>query len=53
MKKEEEQNPEKSYLKSIFIGIILGLSFVPRFQIGLLIGGYLLWLLFIKKEISG
>jgi phosphatidylinositol glycan class B len=47
---KEKDAPQNSYLKSITVGIIMGISFVLRFQIGLLIGGYLLWLYFIKKE---
>lgn len=31
-------------------GILLGLSFVFRFQAGILIAGFFLWLIFIKKE---
>lgn len=36
--------------QQFIIGIILGLSFIIRFQAGLLIGGLILWLIFIKKE---
>ncbi len=50
MKNIEGQNPDNTYMKTLFVGLILGLSFILRFQIGLLIGGYVLWLLFIKKE---
>jgi len=50
MKNNQGQNDENSYKKIIVIGLILGLSFILRFQIGLLIGGYFLWLIFIKKE---
>ena len=38
------------WLDYIIIGIILGLSFVVRFQSGLLIAGFFFWLIFIRKE---
>jgi GPI mannosyltransferase 3 len=38
------------WLDYFIIGIILGLSFVFRYQAGLLIAGFCLWLVFIKKE---
>jgi phosphatidylinositol glycan class B len=41
---------DEFHLKEFIIGIILGLSFIIRFQAGLLIGGLILWLIFIKKE---
>jgi len=44
------QDSDKSYIKTLIVGIMLGISFVLRFQIGLLIGGYFLWLIYIKKE---
>jgi phosphatidylinositol glycan class B len=50
MKSEGGKNSENSHLRSILKGMVLGIAFVLRFQIGLLIGGYFLWLLFIKKE---
>ena len=34
----------------LMTGILLGLSFIFRFQSGLLIAGFCLWLIFIKKE---
>jgi phosphatidylinositol glycan class B len=40
----------KKYFRDLLIGIILGLSFVLRFQMGLMIAGLLLWLFIIKKE---
>jgi GPI mannosyltransferase 3 len=42
------QFPNKSYL---FIGMLLGLSFLFRYQTGFLIAGFILWHLFIKKSI--
>jgi phosphatidylinositol glycan class B len=50
MQIHNEEDKDKSTLKTVFLGAILGLAFVLRFQIGILIGGYFLWLLFIKKE---
>ncbi len=40
---------EKSQLNFLFIGFILGFAFIFRYQVGLLIFGLLLWLLFIDK----
>ena len=41
---------KKIYVRDLLIGMILGLSFVLRFQMGLMIAGLLLWLFFIRKE---
>ena len=46
----QEHHKYTSFFETVLIGFILGISFVLRFQIGLMIGGYLLWLLIIKKE---
>ena len=43
-----KQFPNKSYL---LIGMLLGLSFLFRYQTGFLIAGLILWHLFIKKSI--
>jgi phosphatidylinositol glycan class B len=37
----------------LYVGLLLGLSFLFRFQAGFLISGLILWYLFIKKNISG
>jgi phosphatidylinositol glycan class B len=44
------QKRELFWLDYFITGILLGLSFVFRFQAGLLIAGLFCWLLFIKKE---
>ncbi len=41
---------KKKYIKELVVGVLFGLSFIFRFQTGLMIGGIFLWLLFIKKE---
>ena len=41
---------ERFHLRELLDGMILGFSFVVRFQVGLLIAGLILWLFFIKKE---
>ncbi len=41
---------EKTKLHFLTIGILLGLSFLFRYQIGFMIGGFLAWLFFIQKE---
>jgi len=50
LKNKEGQISDSSNLNVLFAGLIFGLSFILRFQVGLLIGGYILWLIFIKKE---
>lgn len=44
-------NPDfrKNFLNYLLIGILLGLSFIVRFQIGFMILGFILWLLIIQK----
>ena len=39
-----------SKLHYFSIGILLGLSFLFRYQVGLLIAGFMLWLLFINRQ---
>jgi phosphatidylinositol glycan class B len=39
----------KSYSNLVFIGFLLGLSFIIKFQIGFCIFGFVSWLLFIQK----
>jgi phosphatidylinositol glycan class B len=48
--KSEKQKSENIYSKIFIAGLILGLAFILRYQIGLSIGGLILWLIFIKKE---
>lgn len=43
----KESESKSHYL---LIGILFGLSFLFRYQVGLLIAGFMLWLLFIKRE---
>ena len=50
LKKGEEQQSVKSFGKILFVGLILGLAFILRYQIGLSIAGLVLWLIIIKKE---
>lgn len=38
------------YLKEFLTGVLLGFSFIIRFQAGILIAGLGLWLIFIRKE---
>lgn len=45
-----EDKPEKIFLKYFLIGLILGFSFLFRYQSGVMIFGLLLWLILIKKE---
>lgn len=40
---------KESTLRLFFVGIFLGLSFITRYQIGFMISGFGLWLLFIDK----
>ena len=40
---------KESYLNNYVIGILLGFSFLFRYQIGFMILGFLLWLIFIKR----
>ena len=40
----------ESRLHYLLIGILFGLSFLFRYQVGLLIAGFMLWLLFINRE---
>jgi phosphatidylinositol glycan class B len=47
---KEEQIQESGYIKFIIAGLIFGLAFILRYQIGLSIAGLFLWLLFIRKE---
>jgi len=46
-------NKSPNKLFYLLAGCILGLSFLFRYQTGFLIGGLLLWFLFIRKEIAG
>ena len=43
-------NSEKSLKKPLLIGVVLGFSFLFRFQTVFLIFGFILWLLIIKKQ---
>lgn len=43
-----KQSPNKRHY--LLLGTLFGLSFLFRYQVGLLIGGLMLWLIFIKKE---
>ena len=43
-----KQSPNKWYY--LLLGTLFGLSFLFRYQVGLLIGGLMLWLIFVKKE---
>ena len=45
-----ENKSGKIFLKHFLIGLILGFSFLFRYQSGIMIFGLLLWLLLIKKE---
>ena len=38
------------FFNFLFIGVILGLASLFRYQVGAMIAGMILWLLFIKKE---
>ena len=44
--------PNPRMQRGFFIGLILGLSFLFRYQTGFLIAGLLFWNLFIRKEIK-
>jgi phosphatidylinositol glycan class B len=50
MKNGKKQYSDIVYRKLFFAGLILGLSFVLRYQMGLSIGALVLWFIFIKKE---
>ena len=39
-----------AHLKKLLIGMILGLSFILRYQTGLMIAGLICWLIIIRKE---
>jgi phosphatidylinositol glycan class B len=41
----------KNRLFPVFIGLLMGLSFLFRYQTGFLITGFILWHLFIKKDV--
>lgn len=45
-----KQRPNRYYY--LYIGLLLGLAFLFRYQAGFLIAGLILWVLFIKKNIS-
>ncbi len=40
----------KSFFSFFCVGLVLGAAFLFRYQVGFLIAGFLLWVLFIKKE---
>jgi phosphatidylinositol glycan class B len=41
---------KNGFIQQCLIGLLLGLSFISRFQMGFMIAGFGLWVLFIKKE---
>jgi len=41
---------KKAFHSFFNIGMLLGLAFIIRFQVGFLIAGFLLWMMIIKKE---
>lgn len=41
---------KKNNFSYLIIGSVLGISFLFRYQIGFLIAGFILWILFIKKD---
>lgn len=44
------EDTKKNHLNKLLIGILLGFSFTLKFQMGIMIGSLILWLIIIRKE---